>query len=208
MRTLLRITLALALLTVAARSAMAASIVLNGGFETGTLAGWTATPSSSTSLFGVNSDSSNYGAYSAFFGGVNTGGGDEDTISQSFATIPGQSYVVDFWLAFEMTSFPPCDPFSTCIENDFSAFWNGAPLLSILSASEFPFTKYTFLLSATGGTSTISFAGAALGFREYRLDDVSVSEVPEPASLTLLVTGLAVWLGGRYRRSRRNRVSG
>ncbi len=191
MRTVSRIVAALALLTVTARTATATPILVNGGFDTDTFEGWTATPGG-TSLFGVNLNS-------AYFGGENYGGGNEDTISQSFATTAGQSYFFEFWVAQYFV--PGCDPFTTCRQNDFNAFWNGARIFSLISAPEFRYTQYTFLVSATGTTSTISFAAASVpGY--YRLDNVSVSAVPEPASLSLLSVGLAAWCGVRLRRRR------
>jgi hypothetical protein len=199
MRTSLSIGVVLVVLTATARTATATSLVLNGGFEAGSFSSWTATPGGITS-FGVATSHPRSGSDAAFFAGVNFGLGNEDRISQSFATTPGQSYAIDFWVEQDVAS---CVPSGSCLANDFSAFWNGAPILSLVSAPAFGYTQYTFLQLATGNTSTISFAAAnEPGF--YRLDDVSVSQAPEPASLMLVGGGLAVCLGRLHRRRRQD----
>ena len=76
----------------------AAELVQNGGFETGNFNVWTVTPASSGSLLAVNG-SLRYphtGTYAASFGAVGT---QDDSISQTLATVAGQSYTFSFWLA-------------------------------------------------------------------------------------------------------------
>src|SRR5437016_2266773 len=73
-------------------SAGAASLVTNGGFETGDFTGWTQTGNSTFN--GVQSPgpgpSVREGNSSAFFGPVGSVGG----ISQTLTTIPGASYFI------------------------------------------------------------------------------------------------------------------
>ena len=55
MRTTLRVVLVfVSTLPVATRTVVAAPILVNGGFETGNFAGWTAMPGPGISFFGVN----------------------------------------------------------------------------------------------------------------------------------------------------------
>ena len=197
MKMLIRTGVVLSVLSVAAVPVLASPIVLNGGFETGTFAGWTTTPGP-VSLLYVGTANPHSGAYSAVFGGMNFGLFMEDTISQSLATTPGQSYVVDFWLT-EQTS--GCDPLIRfCRANDFNVFWNGDWILGLISMDPFGYTKFSLNVLATGATSTLSFAAAdEPGY--YRLDDIRIDAVPEPASLLLLGGGLAGWVAGRRRRN-------
>jgi hypothetical protein len=195
MRTTVRGAFLLVLLFLVARRADASSLLLNGGFETGTFANWTVTPGTISSLT-VSTAAPESGLYAANFGGADLGGGNRDTISQTFATIAGGVYAVDFWLRNDLLS---CT--LTCAANDFFVSWNGTTILSRASAPSFPYTEFSFLELATGPTSTLTFSGAnEPGF--YRLDDVSVSAVPEPASLMLVGGGLGLLLARRRRRGR------
>src|SRR6187397_1400632 len=82
--------------------------VVNGGFETGTFAGWTQT--GDTGFSGVDPFAARTGSFGAFFGPANLGG-----ISQSFATLAGTLYRVEFALSLTSSDQP----------NSFAWTWNG-----------------------------------------------------------------------------------
>lgn len=163
-----------------------ANLVINGGFETGDFSGWTQTPNT---YDGVDSLSPQAGNFAAYFG--NPSG--VSTISQTLATVAGNTYAVAFWLKNE------ADANGVSIPNSFEFDWGGAAMLVLSNAPEFAYKKYEFLLTATGSSTDLSFAfGQQPGFWDF--DSV---EVPEPASLALTGIGgaLALLVSRRRRES-------
>ena len=161
-------------LVLAVSATAKANLIVNGGFETGDFTGWTvnADPNPEFSLIGVYSSS--FYAYAgideAYFG--DTGAYDE-TISQSFATTPGQNYVVSYELAGDEVGGG----------DYFSAVWNGATVASTVISNtpfdSFPYTLVSFIETATGPTSTLTLGGYAYD-GVFDLDNVSVVASPNP----------------------------
>lgn len=159
-------------------SAGAATIVVNGGFETGDFTGWTQT--GNTSFDGVQSpgpgSTVRAGNSSAFFGPVGSLGG----ISQTLTTIAGATYNVTF-------SFLP----DGGNPSNFSASFDGVTLVSLTNPAAGPYIDYSFGAIATGTSTVLAF-----NFRDdpgfLFLDEVAVNQTPIPAALPLFAGGLGV----------------
>jgi hypothetical protein len=133
--------------------------IVNGGFETGNFMGWT--QSGNTGATGVSTGHPHSGMYAADLGPV----GSEGFLSQSFATTPGSTYLLVYWLSHDGGT-----------PNQFEAYIDGVviPGSQILNGNAFAYTEYMFDFTATGTTTELKF-----GFRQdpayFHLDDVSVS---------------------------------
>jgi hypothetical protein len=157
--------------TFATSSARAA--IVNGGFETGDLSGWTV--SGDTGFVGVANGVGRNDSFGAFFGPDPSA-----TLSQTVATTPGLTYAVRFWLALDDSARP----------NTFSWAWNGVTQASQIDALAHDFVETYRLITATTASSTLSFTFSnPQSF--FRLDDVSLA-VPEPGALGLVAAALMV----------------
>ena len=166
----------------------AVNILVNGGFETGDLTGWTELLNSG--FVGVQcpgpGSAVTGGNCSAFLGPVGSDGG----LAQSFATTVGTQYFFSFRFLWDGGT-----------PSDFTAFVNSNPVFNRVNPPAIgTFGTGTAAFVATGALSSIAFT-----FRDdpgfIFLDNVSVS-VPEPGSAALLGLGLAGLAFVRRRRSR------
>ncbi|PSB21285.1 PTPA-CTERM sorting domain-containing protein [Phormidesmis priestleyi ULC007] len=156
--------------------AQALNLVSNGGFETGDFSGWT--QSGNTGFTGVDSASANSGNFGAFFGPIGTPG----FLSQTLATVAGQTYNLSYFLKSDGGK-----------PNSF-AVSAGSEVLSTFTNLAFPFTsspaENTFSFIAQAPSTVLKFA-----FQQdpayLRLDDVSVTStstaIPTPALLPGLI---------------------
>jgi flagellin len=129
-------------------SAARGSSITNGSFETDIFEGWTVEHADAGSLIFIGGHAHS-GADAAWFGGIGAG---DDSLSQTFATLPGESYVVTFWLAHGATDSA----------NDFKAWCNALPLLSLNNAPAFGPREYAFTVMALSYKTTLRFSGREL----------------------------------------------
>jgi hypothetical protein len=149
---------------------ISASLVLNGGFETGNFTNWILAgdqiENTVTSLR-VTPHSGNYCAIFSQYGSVGY-------LSQAVPTLPGQAYLLAFWLANTTGSTP----------NQFLVNWITSPantntLISQANLGVFGWTNEQFVVVSTETNSILQF-GFRQGPQYFGLDDVSLVPVPTP----------------------------
>ena len=136
-------------------------LVINGDFETHDFGGWTLSGNSGTSQWGpqifitTNAES---GTFAAGLGSLSTDG----VLSQDIATVVGQNYTFDFWLANGGGG-----------PNDFTAKIGGVTELSLVNAPAQAYTHYSYNFTATGAVTHLEF-DERQDPASWSLDDVSV----------------------------------
>jgi len=196
----------LALGLYAANPALATfNLIQNPGFETGDFTDWTTNNFELTQGFNQNF----VGAYSPFEGNYAAIFGQEvaplATISQTFTTVPGDTYDINFWLAFDTGALSDTDPnFPPQGASEYTASFDGTTLTDVNTNGLAPFnyTDFNFQQTATSTSSDLT-----LGFLNYPdlfyLDNVSVTDVsavPEPTTPVILIVGGLVIAGLMLRR--------
>lgn len=165
--------------------AMAAELIVNGGFETGDFTGWTLTGAVNP-LSGVSGANPYQGNFSAFFSPNRT-----ISLEQTFLTSASAPVTVSFWFAHEAGTATPV--------NIFSYSFGGAFPTSFGNFGGLPFTNIS-LTPASGGLKTLKFTFFDARPTRFFLDSVSVRSVPEPASWAMLVIGFGlIGLSARQR---------
>ena len=192
-----------------ATSAGAAAFT-NGSFEQGVDPGSTFVTLSngSTGVTGwvVGGDSIDYigGYWQAQDGSrsIDLSGNANGSIAQTFDTVAGQAYQVNFFLAGNPDGGPAAKLEITSADGG----QQQDSLFTVTgsdSRTNMGWTAFSYKFSATGSSTTLAFASATGTPFGPALDNVSVSTaVPEPASWALMLVGFG-GLGAVMRRQRR-----
>jgi hypothetical protein len=157
----------------------ATNLVVNGGFESGNLNGWTGNGIQLQYDF-VDSAHAHSGNYDLALGAINA----EYQVYQDVATTPGQTYQVQFWLE---------NPGGT--PSNFTASFGGETLLSLSNTNAQGYTEYTYDVTATGSSSELLFV-AEQNPSYWYLDDVSVQHVNAPVGDPPISPGATLTVSG------------
>lgn len=184
----------LALIAGQAINTQAANIIGDPGFESATLG--TFTTILSDGFWNVTTGTIQVDNTAVGEGGVPHSGNQMvyldfnttvNTISQTFATVSGQSYTISYWVADN-------DPNSLVVNfGDQNLFTGFAPINGVTSPADY--VQSTFNVTADATSTTLSFAGQWLGgdgdFGTL-LDDVSMTTAtaPEPSTWAFMALGL------------------
>jgi hypothetical protein len=181
-----------ALLVLAASSVQAQNLVTNPGFETGDFTGWTLTGGTYSEVdSGIGHDSD----YAASLGNIPP---DTVELSQTLSTQVGQAYQVSFFAQTPEFGNPPGTPNSLTVY--FDGNWVDGPFTVPETLDYHVFEAYSYRVTASSSSALLRFVVS--NDPDYtQLDDISVTAVPEPGTLALLLAGGCggIWLRRRRR---------
>ena len=192
-------------------SASAAELIVNGGFENPTITDPCCSTVPPEALPGWTIDTGNVNVVNGTFGSSAgnlakegnqyldlVGQGGIGSLSQSFATVAGQMYTLNFAFSHNLFGGTPSASASFLVGG-----LSGTVAHSTGSTSNLDWQSFVGNFTATGPTSTLKFTNLTGGSNEgIFLDAVSVqSAVPEPATWAMMLMGFA-GIGFGMRRSR------
>ncbi|MCK6423480.1 MAG: FxDxF family PEP-CTERM protein [Burkholderiaceae bacterium] len=123
-------------------------------------------------------------------------------IYQSFDTVAGQQYTVDFQLGYSSTwSGTNASPRNLYVvaKDGSSIVADNDPDWTLYSSTTPGWSAASYSFTAAGSTTTLFFAGGYDANHYVGLDNVSVTAVPEPETYAMMLAGLAA-IGALARR--------
>lgn len=164
----------------------ASELVKNGGFETGNFSGWTVGGDDPTGGVVIPFDAHS-GTHSAFLTpamGLTAG----FTMTQTLATTIGQKYLVSIWALGLGNQFSSTDFLDASFGGNF--IFEDVP-------SDIQWHRYTATITATSKSTDLFIHAGPDRQGGSIIDDISVTTVPEPASLSALALGVVAMLRRR-----------
>jgi len=165
--------------------------VANCGFETGDFTDWTLSGAyalAQTNLFGVDSYDAYSGNFGAYFGNTASTPGSYSAannlvMTQNVTLEVGRQYTLSFYLA-------QSTPIFTGYTNFFGVTFDGTTLLSETGAAMTNgFVEYTYTVTGAYGANALTFA-AQNDDGDWSLDDIDLTQIPEPSSTAIMAVGL------------------
>ena len=188
-----------------------AAAFTNGSFELASVdpgTGFTTLAGGSTAIDGwvVGGDSIDYiGGYWQPEDGarsIDLSGNANGSISQTFDTVAGQSYLVNFFLAGNPDGGPAAKLAITSADGVQQAANVFTVVPGVNTRDNMGWLPYVYRFTAATDSTTLSFASATGTAFGPALDNVSVGVVPEPTSWALMIVGFG-GIGAAMRRQRR-----
>jgi hypothetical protein len=170
--------------------ASAGNLIVNGGFETGDFTGWTLGGNTAGTFVGPPFDGVGHafsGEHAAVLGAIGSVG----TLSQTFATVPGTLYELTLWGS--NGGAPP---------NQVTISLDGITAFAAKDDPVHDYVLHVFDFTATSTTNTLLFEYEHSTSGAFVIDDVSVSAVPEPSTLTLLALGVGALAARQWHKRR------
>lgn len=119
---------------------------VNGGFETGNTANWGV----GSGIYPVSALSFPQGVHSGT-NAVEIGTvGADGALTQTIPTVPGQTYLLQFWMAHLSSATPV---------NDFNLYWNGNNIYNFTNAGSFSYQDFGLYVTATSSSTVLTIAG-------------------------------------------------
>lgn len=184
---------AVMLLLCAAATPAFAIPVVNGGFETSDTTGW--------SIVAGNVDVTGIWQPAEGYWSLDLNGTTAGTLAQTVATTPGRAYSLNFMMSANPDGAPPISAMEV--------YWDDV-LLDVATydrsatgntrANMF-WQAHHYDVVATGETGTMKFHSLVGSYWGPTLDDVSVTDVPEPATAALFALGALCILAHRRRQA-------